>query len=178
MAKTSKYRRIALISGACYGLFYLYTVGDLNFIGPPGWNAYIAEFSFERMFTSRSILMFEAIAVVEAGYLIWLVSPLNLLVAALLSALLAANIHGALFLRFQTQVCTNGRGGLFAGFLPALLAGGACCAPSLILLVGIPALGALSAVVGWLVPLSLVILGLNRLRQNHQGAPSMRITGG
>lgn len=171
MAKTSRYQWIALISGALYGGFYLYAVGDLNVIGPPVWDAYIAELSFERMFSSRSTLMFEAVAAIEAGYLIWLVSPLNLLIAALLSGLLAANIHGALYLRLQSQSCTTGRGGLFAGSLPALFAGGACCAPSLILLLGIPALGALSAFFGWLVPLSLVILGLNRIRQNQQGAP-------
>lgn len=171
MAKTSRYQWIALISGALYGGFYLYAIGDLNVIGPAVWDAYIAELSVERMFSSRSTLMFEAVAVIEAGYLFWLVSPLNLLIAALLSGLLAANIQGALFLRFQSQSCASGRGGLFAGFLPALFAGGACCAPSLILLLGIPALGALSAFFGWLVPLSLVILGLNRIRQHRQGAP-------
>lgn len=177
MARIGRYQWIALISGACYGFFYLYAIGDLNVIGPPVWDAYIAEFSIARIFSSRSMLMFEAVAVVEAGYLIWLISPLNLLITSLLAGLLAANIYGALYLRLLAQSCAIGRGGLFAGSLPALLAGGACCAPSLILLLGIPALGALSAFFGWLVPLSLLILGLNRIRQNRQGAPRL-LTGG
>ncbi|HMB17287.1 MAG TPA: hypothetical protein VKN62_13360 [Pelovirga sp.] len=171
MARTSNQRRLAVISGLIYGIFYLYAIGDLNLIGPPVWDAYLAELSLERIFRARSMLMFEAVAVLETGYLIWLISPLNLLITGLLSGLFMANVDGALALRRQVRSCTVSRGGLFAGALPALLAGGACCAPSLLLLLGIPALGALSAFFGWLVPLSLLALGLNRIWQKRQGAP-------
>lgn len=173
MARTSNQRRLAVIGGFIYGIFYLYAIGDLNLIGPPGWDAYLAELSLERIFSARSTLMFEAVAVLEAGYLIWLISPLNLLLTGLLSGLFMANVDGALALRRQVRACTVGRSGLFAGALPALLAGGACCAPSLLLLLGIPALGALAALFGWLVPLSLVALGLNRIWQTRQGAPPL-----
>lgn len=175
MARISNQRRLAVISGCLYGMFYLYAIGDLNLLGPPVWDAYLAELSVERIFSVRSTLMFEAVAVLEAGYLIWLVSPLNLLIAGLLSGLFIANVDGALALRRQARACSVGRGGLLAGALPALLAGGACCAPSLLLLLGIPALGALAAFLGWLVPLSLVALGLNRIWQQRQGAPPLLI---
>lgn len=165
------YRWLAIILACTYGIVYLYAIGDLSFSTVPSWDAYIAELSLERVFTARSVLMYEAVAVVEVGYLVCLISPLNLLMAGLLSSLLAANIHGALYLRSQPQHCSTGKGGLFAGALPALIAGGACCAPSLILLIGIPALGAFSAFFGWLMPLSLIALGFNRIWQYHKGAP-------
>lgn len=165
---------IATLSGFAYGLFYLYAIGDLNFVGPPYWGGHIAELTVARIFSARATLMFEAIAVIEVGYLVWLISPLNLLIATLLSGLLAANVHGAIYLSAQ-KTCSTGRAGLVSSALPALLAGGACCAPSLILLLGVPALGALGAFFGWLVPVSVVALGLNRLWQHRRGAPPMTV---
>lgn len=173
MKKMDTDHKIAIVIGFIYGVFYLYAIGDLNVIAPSSWDAYISKLSIERAFTSRSVLMFEAVAVLEAGYVIWLVSPVNIFIASLLSSLLAANVHGALYLRKQAQVCRTSKSGLIFSALPALLAGGACCAPSLILLLGIPALGALSSLFGWLVPFSVLSLGLNRVWQNHKGAPKL-----
>lgn len=173
MATTPEHRILALSIGLLYGLFYLYTIGDISFIGPPAWDAYISDLSLENMLSARGTMLFETVGAVEMGYFIWLVSPVNLLVCGLLSGLLAANVHGVLFLRSQPQVCSGGPGGLVAGGLPALLAGGACCAPSLILLLGIPALGAFGALLGWLIPVSVLALGLNRIWQHKLGAPAM-----
>jgi len=159
------------LTGIAYGLFYLYSIGDLTLYGPPGWGAYVVDFGLERIFSARSTLMFEAIAVIEMGWLVWLFSPLNLLFTLLLAGLLAANMHGALYIRAHPSVCRRpGRGGLL-GAVPALLAGGACCAPGLILLLGIPSLGAFVALFGYLMPASIVLLALSRLWQHRQGAP-------
>ena len=165
--------RIAGLVALVYALFYLYSLGDFTFYGPPAWDAYINSLSWERIFSARSLFQFESVAVLELGYLVWLISPLNLLVALLLSSLLSANIHGALYLRAQPRACRSRSGGALAGALPAMLVGGACCAPSLLLLLGIPSLGALSAYFGWLLPLSLVALMLNRIWQNRLGAPPL-----
>ena len=54
-----------------------------------------------------------------------------------------------------------------------LLAGGACCSPGLLLLLGIPALGAFVGLFSWLVPLSILLLGGARIWQHRQGAPPM-----
>jgi hypothetical protein len=165
-------RWISGLLGVAYGGFYLYSLGDLTLYGPPGWGAYINAFSLDRALSARALFQFEGIAVVELGYLVWLVSPLNLLIAFLLSSLLAANVHGALYLRAQARACRS-NAGILAGALPAVLAGGACCAPSLLLLFGIPGLGALGAYFGWLMPLSLLALMLNRIWQGRQGAPRL-----
>ena len=159
------------LTGVTYGLFYLYAIGDLTLYGPPAWGAYVVDAGLERIFSARFTLMFEAIAVIEMGWLVWLLSPLNLLITLLLAGLLAANIHGALFIRTHPASCgRSSRSGLL-GAVPALLAGGACCAPSLILMLGIPGLGAFTALFGWLVPLSIILLGLSRIWQHRQGAP-------
>lgn len=161
--------------GIVYGLFYLYAIGDLSVYGPPAWGAYLTDPSLERIFSARSTLMFEAVVMVEMGWLVWLVSPLNILITVLLGGLLAANIHGVLYIRSHPATCRAGSKGL-VGAVPALFAGGACCAPSLILLLGIPGLGALSAFFGWLVPVSILALGLSRIWQHRQGArPMFRI---
>ena len=164
---------IALLVGFAYGLFYLYAIGDLTLYGPPAWGAYLAELSLERMFTARSTLLFEAVAVIEMGWLVWLLSPVNLLLTVILAGLLAGNVHGALYLRAQPAQCRRGTGSALIGAIPALFAGGACCAPSLILLLGIPGLSAFSAVFAWLMPLSVIALGLSRIWQHRLGAPPM-----
>ncbi|MFU8833157.1 MAG: hypothetical protein ACNA7J_13530 [Wenzhouxiangella sp.] len=159
--------------GLAYGLFYLYAIGDMTLYGPPAWGAFLTDPTLERIFSARSTLMFEAIAVIELGWLVWLVSPLNILIAGLLAGLLAANIHGVLYIRANPATCRVRSSNSLAGAFPALFAGGACCAPSLILLLGIPGLGAVSAFFGWLVPISIVALGLSRVWQHHHGAPPM-----
>ncbi len=159
--------------GLAYGLFYLYAIGDMTLYGPPAWGAFLTDPTLERIFSARSTMMFEAIAVIELGWLVWLVSPLNVLIAGLLAGLLAANIHGVLYIRANPATCRVRSGNSLAGAFPALFAGGACCAPSLILLLGIPGLGAISAFFGWLVPISIIALGLSRLWQHHHGAPPM-----
>lgn len=173
MAITHKHRKQAVCIGSLYGLLYLVVIGDISFIGPPAWDAYISNLSLEAMLSARGTMLFETVGVLEMGYFVWLVSPVNLLVCGLLSGLLAANVHGVLFFRSQPQSCSGGRRVLVAGGLPALLAGGACCAPSLILLLGIPALGAFGAFLGWLIPVSVLALSFNRLWQLKKGAPVM-----
>ncbi len=163
---------IALLTGFGYGLFYLYAIGDLTFHGPPAWGAHLVDSPLQRVWAARSTLMFEAIAVIEMGWMVWLASPLNLFIAGVLSGLLAANLHGIMYIRAHPTTCGRARGGLL-GAVPALLAGGACCAPGLLLLLGIPALGAFVGLFSWLVPLSIVLLGATRIWQHRQGAPTM-----
>jgi hypothetical protein len=162
---------IAVMSGISYGAVYLWAVGDIDTGGPGAWQWQPVELSLERLTAMRSPMHFEAVAMVQAGPLFMLVSPLNLLIATLLGTLLIANVHGAFELR--RHVACNARPGtgmLSASTLPALLAGGACCAPSLLILLGIPGLGAFAALFAWLVPLSVVALMASRWWQRRLGA--------
>ena len=153
-----------------YALLYLYAIGDLD-IGRAGWNWQALDWQWQRLLARRGPWHFEAVAMLELGYLVLLLSPANLVLAGVLAALLALNLHGALALRAQAR-CTLGQGAASsAGIWPALLAGGACCAPSLLLVLGIPGLGAFVGLLAWLLPLSLLLLVLSRCWQRRRGAP-------
>lgn len=164
---------LPLSCGIGYAVLYLYAIGDLTLASPAVWDWRTAPLTLERLLNTRAPFRFEPVAIADAGHAVFLISPFNLLLAAILAGLLTANIHGMLYLRSNPQTCRAGRAGLVAGTAPALMAGGACCAPSLLLLLGLPGLGAFAGLFGWLVPLSIVALGLNRLWQHRQGAPAM-----
>ena len=166
-------RRVAVAVGLIYALGYLYALGDLSAAFRPVWDLRLGDPA--RLLDQRALFQFEAIAMLQAGALVWLISPLNLLIAGVLGALLALNIDGAWALWQRPAAC--GIGARSSGVLaavPALAAGGACCAPSLLLLLGIPGLGAFAALFAWLVPLSLLLLVASRYWQRRQGAPGWR----
>ena len=156
--------------GAVYALVYLYALGDLSTLPEAAWGARTGDPA--RWLEQRGLMQFEAVAMLEAGRVLWLVSPLNTAMAAALSALLALNLDGAWVLWRSPAACGLGTtSGVLAAF-PALIAGGACCAPSILLLIGIPGLGAFAGLFGWLVPLSLVLLVASRWWQCRLGAPA------
>ncbi len=158
---------IGLASGA-YGLVYLYILGVID-IGTAGWGWHSLPWQWAHLLSQRSPWQFEALAMLEMGVLVILFSPANLLIAATLSALLGLNLHGALALR-QNANCTAIAS---AGVWPSLLAGGACCAPSLLLLLGIPGLGVFVSLFAWMLPLALILLLISRCWQRYNGAPAI-----
>lgn len=159
-------------AGVLFAALYLYVIGDIDIVGPPSWGLFVGEFSLGRILSARAPFRFEPVLMLEAGYVVFLLSPLNLFITLLMAGLLAANLHGAIVLHRDPQ-CRLSTGGSFSGALPALLAGGACCAPSLILLLGIPGLGAFTAFFAWLVPVSIIALSLSRVWQHYLGAPPL-----
>lgn len=164
---TSKRWLIGLLSGA-YGLLYLYMLGDID-IGTAGWSWHSLPWQWTHLLSQRSPWQFEALVMLEMGVLVILLSPVNLLIATTLSALLGLNLFGTLALRQNAQ-CTAISS---AGVWPSLLAGGACCAPSLLLLLGIPGLGAFVSLFAWMVPLALILLVASRYWQRRNGAPAL-----
>lgn len=173
MTAAPRARTVAVVVGVAYALGYLYALGDLSAAPRPLWALQVGD--PELWLDPRGVFQFEAVAMVSAGHLVWLVSPLNIVVAAALGGLLAVNIDGAWELWRRPTACglAGGSSG-FVAAVPALVAGGACCAPSILLLLGIPSLGAFAALFGWLVPLSLVLLAASRWWQRRQGAPPWR----
>lgn len=155
--------------GGLYALLYLYAIGDID-LGKAGWEWYWVPFSLERLVAMRSLFHFEAIAVIESGYAVFLLSPANMLLAASLGMLLGVNLHGVLDLRDRRTCGLSGNVGWAVGAVPALLAGGACCAPSLVLLLSLPGLGALAGFFAWLIPTSLLLLAVSRWWQRRLGA--------
>jgi len=163
---------------ALYAVFYLLVVGDIDWVSGWQWQWMTVASPWERLFDMRSLFLFEAVAMVEAGPLVWLFSPLNIIVASVLGLLLALNINLALLQR-QEAACRvdGGNHSWLAGAVPALLSGGACCAPGFLLLLGLPGLGAFAALFQWLLPLSAVLLLGNWLWQRHRVAGRLSAAG-
>lgn len=164
-------RRPAAALGLVYALGYLYASGDVDIVRRSAWGLRVADRAPSSWTGTRAPFRFEAVAIADIGHLAVLVSPLNLVVAGALGLLLALNLHGVIELRRRPAQCRPGAGGLLAA-APALLAGGACCAPGLVLLLGIPGLGAFAAFFGWLIPVSFALLLASRWWQRRQGAPA------
>lgn len=167
-------RHIAAGSGLAYLAAYLFMLGDLTFGRHADWGARLAANWSELWLRPRSLFQFEGIAMIEGGFATLIVSPLNLLIAGILGLLVAANVHGALTLRQAPAQCSvsGSRAGLAAA-VPALLAGGACCVPALLLLIGVPGLGAVAGLFGWLIPLAFGLLVASRWWQLRLGAPRL-----
>lgn len=160
--------RISIAAAVTYWLIFLMTTGDLSWQGDR-WFWRIAETWPARIFEMRAPLLFEGVAMLSLGHPTLIISPMNLLIGGILAILVGLNVHGAIRMRQATIACRSRLGGGLMASLPALLAGGACCAPALLLLLGIPALGAFVSFFPWLIPLSAAALFLNRIWQRRQG---------
>ncbi|MFB6095122.1 MAG: hypothetical protein ABEJ71_01550 [Halodesulfurarchaeum sp.] len=111
-----------------------------------------------RAFAPLGFFRFGSIAVVRAGGVTVLVSPLNIAVALVLAGLVAANMALTYLGLIQPQACgLQSSTGALAG-IPALFSGAACCGPTFLLAFGIQATGALITVFQVLVPVALVLL--------------------
>jgi len=166
-------RRISTAAGLAYMVLYLIASRDVSLARDTGWAWRLAPDWPSLWLQARAPFRFEGIAMLEAGGLAWIVSPVNLLIAGLLGAVIALNVHGVLALYRCRSTCrTSGAGVGVLASLPALLAGGACCAPALVLLIAMPGLGALAGLFGWLIPVSLMLLVVTRRWQRHHGAPA------
>lgn len=164
---------IAVGVGIAYLALYLYMLGDLGF-GASGWDLRVSSQWPTLWLKARAPFQFEGIAMVDAGLVRWIISPLNLAIALVLGGLLAANVHGAIALRQDPPACrAPGAGAGALAALPALLAGGACCAPALVLLIGLPSLGAFAGLFSWLVPVAIGALVATRWWQRRIGAPAL-----
>ncbi|WP_442488272.1 hypothetical protein [Halomonas litopenaei] len=155
--------RVAAMAGVAlgYALLFLWLSGDIDG-GGSGWQ--LAFPAWERALETRGAWRFEPVGLIELGPWVWTFSPINTLIALALGLLLGANLVGLWLRRRVGTLCPirrPGGGGLAAlPALPALLAGGACCAPLLAIWIGLPIAGGLAVLSPWLVPLSFAGLAL------------------
>ena len=141
-----------------YLLVYLATVGDLALGGAGGGVSVRVVDDLSRAFASQGFFRFGAIAVVGAGPVTYLFSPLNAALALLLSVLVGANVGLTYLGLIQPSACgLESSTGVVAG-IPALLSGAACCGPTILLVVGVQASATIITGFQFLVPLALVLL--------------------
>ncbi len=107
---------------------------------------------------ARAPFQFEAVAVLEAPFLVWLLSPMNLIIGTTLGLLTGLQIALVRIARHCAMACgLSPATGVLAG-LPGLLAGHACCAPTLLILLGVQMTASLITLIGLLISTAIVLL--------------------
>ncbi len=134
-------------------------VGDLTIDGAtrPASAFLVANWE-SLLLRERAPFQFEAVAILEAPWLVWLVSPMNILIGLGLGLLTGLQIGLVRVARRCAVACgLSPATGVLAG-LPGLLAGSACCAPILFILLGIQVTASLVTLMGLLIPAAFVFL--------------------
>ena len=165
---------VFLGAAAGYLLLYLVTIGDLSLAGRgTGGLTVRAVDDLSRAFASVGFFRFEAVAVVAAAGVTFLLSPLNLLVAVVLAGLVGANLALTYLGLRQPRACgLEASTGVLAG-VPALLSGAACCGPTILLVVGVQASATLVSGFQLLVPLAVAMLVGSLLLVGRQVDPAL-----
>lgn len=155
--------------GVGYLLVYLFAIGHLV-PGVGSVDLVVVAEPLERALTRESYLLFEPVALVDLGAVRFLFSPVNVLLGLVLGVLVGINAALA-WLAYRHPSCGIERSaGAFAG-IPALLSGAACCGPTVLIVLGIQATGALIAAVAWLVPASAALLVVGTVLAAQSVAP-------
>ena len=163
---------VLLASSLGYFLLYLVTVGDLA-VGGGGALTVTTADDLSRAFASVGFFRFDAVAIIAVAGVTFLLSPLNLLLAALLAGLVGANLALTYLGLVQPKACgLEASTGVLAG-LPALLSGAACCGPTILLVVGIQASATLITGFQFLVPVAVVMLVGSLLLIGRQVDPAL-----
>jgi hypothetical protein len=139
-------------------LFQL-AVGDLTIDGAmrPA-SAFVVGNWEALLFRQRAPFQFEGIAIIEAPFLVWLFSPANVVIGLLLGLLTGSQIALVRIARRCAVACgVSPLSGVLAG-LPGLLAGSACCAPVLFILLGIQVTASLIGFMSLLIPAAFLFL--------------------
>lgn len=150
-----RYRRIAAATAALYLVLFLVALQDLS-LGGSGFGLTTADPS--RMFERTGTVTFEAVARVTMPGVTLLLAPLNLLIGGTLAVLVGLNLLVTYIAFKQPKACSFNRSTGIVASLPALLAGGACCAPAIVLILGLQLSSALVTSFQALIPLSAVLL--------------------
>lgn len=154
-------RRVMLISGIAYWLLYLLAVRDLALhAGGQDWSARLAAEPWSLMWQARGPFQFEPVALLQAPFFTWTLSPVNAALGLLLAALVGANLALGWTAIYRPAYCSaRPTTGVLAA-LPGLLAGSACCGPALLLVLGIPVTASLMGLFSLLIPISAALLAI------------------
>lgn len=149
------YRALALLLGVGYLVLFLAALRDLT---PGGEGFGFLSVPWQRMFERTGAVTFEPVAQVTIPGWTLLVSPLNLLIGSVLAGLAALNLVVTWIAFRQPAACRFNRSAGLLASIPALLAGSACCAPVLVLLLGLQLSSLMMSVFQALIPLSAALL--------------------
>jgi hypothetical protein len=150
-----RYRRFAIGVAAGYLVLFLLALGDIS-TGGHGFEVLTTDWT--RMFERTGALTFEAIAQLTVPGLTILLSPINVAIGLVLAVLAALNLTVTYLAFRQPRACRFNRSTGIMASLPALLAGSACCAPTIVLILGLQVSWLFITVFQVLIPTSVALL--------------------
>ena len=150
---------VVVLTGVAYLLVYLYAIGNLSYQPGIGRSVFVVADPFSRMFEpGPGRFAYEPIAIVDLWTVRYLLSPVNTAIGVGLAMLVGINFGLSYLAVVQPKSCGLGAGSGVLASIPAVLAGSACCAPVILLVLGITAGGALLTAFSWLLPIGVVLL--------------------
>lgn len=150
-------RLTGVAAASLYLLAYLVGLGHLG-LGPSGLELSVVADPLSRVFRLRGPFQWEPVALVVAGPVELLVSPLNVLLGSLLGLLVGLNLAVSLVAYRGPAACRLGPGAGAAAGLPGILSGFACCGPTVLVVLGVQASATVLTVFQWLLPLTVLAL--------------------
>ncbi|QKG93831.1 hypothetical protein HPS36_13530 [Halorubrum salinarum] len=98
---------------------------------------------------------YEPVALLSAGPVEYLFSPVNAALGAALAALVGVTLAVSVVAWRGPAACRIGAGAGAVAGVPGLLSGFACCGPTLLLVIGVQASAGLLAALRWFLPVSV-----------------------
>jgi len=150
---------IAWMVALAYLLVFQIAAGDMTLGGASRLSSIqLVENWQSLLLRMRAPFQFEAVAFVETPFLAWLISPVNISIGIMLGLLTGFQIALTRMARQCAAACgISPATGLLAG-LPGLLAGSACCAPILFILLGVQITASLITLMGLMIPAAFFLL--------------------
>jgi len=156
-------RATLAVVAALYLLTYLWALRDLTASGPGGVDVFVVAEPVSTALTPLSPFLFEAVARVEAGPIVYLFRPVNVALGIGLGLLVGVTLAVSVVSWRGPEACRIGAGAGATAGVPGLLSGFACCGPQLLVVIGLQASAGLVAAMQWMVPLAVASLLLTLL---------------
>lgn len=149
------YRWLTFGIGGVYLVLFLIALQDIS-LGGRGVQFQTVDWT--RMFDATGTVTFEAIARLTVPDITVLISPLNILIGAVLSLLVGLNLMITYIAYKQPRACSFNRSTGVLASIPGLLAGGACCAPAIVLILGLQVSSLFITVFQVMIPVAVLLL--------------------
>jgi hypothetical protein len=147
------------ITSLGYLLVYLWLLQTL-FVGTGyGFGVEVVGEPLDRLFRSGpGTYGYEAVARIDLGRVRLLFSPLNTAIGGGVAILVGANLTLSYLATVQPRSCGIGAGTGLVASIPAFVTGGTCCAPVLLIALGVTASTTLLSLLSWLLPVGVALL--------------------
>jgi hypothetical protein len=155
VVRVSRYRRMIVGIALLYLVLFLIALRNIS-LGGGGFEFLSVEWT--RMFQRTGAFTFEPMAQLTVPGLTILISPMNILIGSIVAALAGMNLVLTYIAFRQPAACSFNRSTGVLASIPALLAGSACCAPAIVLILGIQVSSLFVTAFQVLIPLAILLL--------------------